>query len=199
MPGLRMDTVPLAETQTPRAPRLRRRSVSQLALTPLQQVITTLKQPFAAFVRLHASIGETSSTLAPKFMEAFTQWEAETHGAFVEFVSLFDPTVPKDREGYRHHKTYQAAEYLKRRYMMMQIVAALGTDVTQAVGPLEAFARLVRTILPHIPTAQQEMLWHVLEIELHWSPARIKALRNKTKKAEPLIKTQDKAKLRLIA
>src|SRR5688572_24145650 len=76
--------------------------------------IANIKKPFTAFAQAHASFTMSRAELAPKFMHAYTTWQGETHGTFIGFVRLLNPKVPADREGYRNHAVYQAADYLRR-------------------------------------------------------------------------------------
>lgn len=151
----------------------------------LRNKIDGLKRPFTAFVNSFQSITTTRAELAPKFMQVFGTWQAETGKPFVDFVRALDPTVPADRAGYRGHKSYQAADYLRR------LVARRDTGPNRrAARPLRnnvaIMARLLKTILPLISNA--DVVWRAMNEELGLNNRQVTALKQRTEAEEPLMK-----------
>lgn len=52
--------------------------------------------------------------LAARLMTAFNEYHRLTHGSFVDFVKLLDPSLPYEPQQYRKHRTFQACDYLRR-------------------------------------------------------------------------------------
>src|SRR5438132_48853 len=51
--------------------------------------------------------------IAPLFVRGYRIWRRETHRPFIAFVHELDPTMPvNDRDAYRQHSSYRAAQYL---------------------------------------------------------------------------------------
>ena len=120
--------------------------------------------------------------LAPKFVRAYNAFKTDTEGSFVSFVRLFDETIPTDREGYREHKTYQAALYL-RRVVDNQAKPAIPAS-KRPVTPLVALARLLATVLPDMP--DHDILWAAFVKEMRWSQGQVARLQTIVNREGPI-------------
>jgi hypothetical protein len=161
-----------------------------------QRRIEDIRAPFKSHVTAFGHMDDKAQDIAPDFMRAFNAWKGETNGSFVTFVRLLDDTVPANRDpdpkdrgnqGYRSHRTYRAADYLRR------LVAAPeeGEEgVEREGGPAsvsDAFVRLLAAIVALIPGNQVDKLWTVIGTELKWSERRVATLREQVQDVEPLV------------
>lgn len=166
------------------------------------RAIEEIKKPFTSFTKDFAAIAMRREELAPKFMKAFGLWQAETGGNFVTFIRHLDPSVGNTRNEYRTHRSYQAADYLRR------IVANVGrregaggieADVTGPVTPAEAFSRLLAAFMKLIPDSQINHLREAMQESLHWDLKRVDRSLEQATEAEPIVsikgKTIDNLKL----
>lgn len=151
--------------------------------TPNPRIATMVRklQPmFMAFAEGLTHLTTARSDLAPKFMKTFEAWAKETGGTFVEFVQQLDDKVPSDREGYKAHTSYMAADYLRRLQARLRQPREPVPEGERPVTPLVALAKIVATVLPAVdPTGT---IWAAFIAELHWSPEqaeRLKALSEK--------------------
>lgn len=161
--------------------------------TKVATLVDTLRIPFRAFVDGFESLTTARAELAPKFMKAFGAWTAETGGTFVGFVREMDPTVPESREGYRSHKAYQAADYLRRLSAPGRLAREPVPLDQRPVTPLVALSRLVATVL--VPLDTTGSIYAAWLRECHWSDEqgeRLKALaqREGPVKLAPRVKHQ---------
>jgi hypothetical protein len=165
-----------------------------------ERVIEAIRPSILAFTRQYGSYSNMGSLLmqrrkeiAPKFMKAFHTWQKETNGDFTQFVRLLDPATPIERDEYRHYRTYQACQYLKRLESMRERTEralAEGRDPAefdQRATQGDAVTRLVASLLPVIPAADHDTLWSALQHELHWTVRQISRLKETALDAEPLI------------
>lgn len=152
------------------------------------RLIDDVRRPFTAFVDEHSIVLESRADLAPKFVRAYDAFRTDTEQSFVAFVRLFDPEIPADREGYRNHRTYQAAEYL-RRVVANQAKPALPVN-KRPVTPLVALARLLATILPDM--VDHEILWAAFVKEMRWSQGQVARLQTIVNREGPVNLTTSK-------
>lgn len=158
--------------------------------------IEDVRAPFRTHVTAFGHMDEKAQDIAPDYMAAFAAWRAETEGNFVTFVRLFDDTVPanrdpdpadKNNQGYKNHRTYRAADYLRR---LAPLVEEGEEGREEREGPTsvsDAFVRLLAAIVALIPGNQVEKLWEVIGKELHWSERRVTTLRESVQDVEPLV------------
>lgn len=134
------------------------------------KAVETLRGPFMAFVADFTSITTKRAELAPKVMKVFGTWQSEVGGSFVEFTRILDPTIGATREEYRKHRSYQAADYLRRLAALTVARARTGAATrAPAISPTAGMARLLKAVLPLIDAGQIDKLWQTLTAELHWS------------------------------
>lgn len=152
-----------------------RHTPDQTTLTAkTRALIDNVRTSFVTFVDdFSALVSSSRQDLAPRIMRAYGAYREETGGTFVDFVRQLDSTVPADRAKYRAHRSYQAADYLRR------LVAAAPRTATRSRGPkpatpLVALARLMATVLPAVdPTGA---VWAAFVKEMHWSADQAKRL-----------------------
>lgn len=155
-------------------------SIAVALSTSTSKLVAGIRDDFGAFVDGFVSLTTDRSTLAPKFMRAFEAWAKETKGSFVDFVRVLDAKVPADRDGYRAHPTYQAADYLRRK----QADAGRERDTTpedeRPVSLNTALVYLLATVMPIVdPT---ESIWHAFTKEMRWSPEQAQRLKERAAK-----------------
>lgn len=155
-------TKPAKPTATP--------SVAVAVSAKTRTLIDQIREDFDAFANGFAQLITDRVALAPKFMKAFGAWASETGGSFAAFVRVLDSSVPEERDGYRAHATYQAADYLRR------LSAASAREVEETpegerpVTAYQALAYLVATVMPVVdPTGA---IWSAFVREMHWSDAQ---------------------------
>jgi hypothetical protein len=160
-----------------------------IVLTPrTQKVIDAVRPLFGNFAKDFGVLAARRSDLAPKFMQAFGVYYAETQDTFVNFVRLLDPTVPAERDAYRAHKVYQAADYLRRLVSARVGSAEGGGDPsTMPVPTIESMARMLAAVLPLVQPTAVPSLWAAIESELRWTPRQVAKLQRLTDSAAPLV------------
>lgn len=155
----------------------------------LRALITRIRRPFMAFSEGYQALTQSRSQLAPEFMRAYGTYMNEVGGSFVSFVRLLDPEVPEDREGYRNHRSYQAAEYLRRLVNQSEAVAERRRrrEAGEAPAPTPqtvALATLIATVLTLAPEAEDQV-WHALNT-LGLRPRQLDRLRGMLEETEPI-------------
>lgn len=139
--------------------------------------IAALRTPFMAFSEGFAQLTVSRADLAPRFIKVFEAWKKETNGTFVLFVHTLDPKMPMERDSYRNHPTYQAADYLRRLQTGTARTREPVPLAERPVTPLLALARLVATVMPAVdPTGN---IWDTFVHAMHWTDRqseRIKVL-----------------------
>lgn len=151
-----------------------------------RKAVDALRAPFRAFSSDYANISATRGELAPSFMKAFNAFKIDTDLTFVDFVRVFDSTVGPTRDEYRAHKSYQAADYLRRLVQQSQAPKATGSTVLRA-SALDGLARVLKSVLPLISADQVPRLWETIEKELHWTERQLQALQNRVDAADPVM------------
>jgi hypothetical protein len=161
--------------------------------------IEDVRAPFKTHVTMFGHMDEKAADLAPDFMKAFRAWKDETKGSFVTFVRMFDDTVPVNRDpdpkdrantGYKAHRTYRAADYLRRLVPGEEGEEAAEKEGGGPVSVSDAFVRLLAAIVALIPGNQVEKLWEVIGTELHWSQGKVATLRTSVEEVEPLVEAR---------
>lgn len=141
------------------------------------KMITALRRPFLAYTHDLSSITSKRSEIVPQFEKAWTAYNKETGASFVAFVRVLDPSVPEDRAGYRKHRVYQAAAYIRR---VATAPARSANSGPRPASPLVAFSRLLATV--HI----DENLWAAFQHEMHWTPKFVQKIDKLAKKLGPV-------------
>lgn len=139
----------------------------------VQQLVDEVKTAFNAFTSDFSLITSNRREFAPRFMRAFHQWETATKRSFIDFVRFMDPTVPVDRSDYRHHSSYQAAQYLQSLVEGHDSKPKI-LKGPQPVSPLQAMARLIGAFLPLVPDS--DLIWAAFLKQLHWTEAQVQRL-----------------------
>lgn len=139
-----------------------------------QKLIDDIKAPFTDYISDFTALMVNREELAPAFIRAFKSYEKDTDGTFVSFVRVLDVTVPLDRDGYRAHPTYQAADHL--RSLNRERAEPQEVSKTAPVTPMVALAKVVATILPLIDDTG--VIWAAFIKQLHWNEAQIKRLQH---------------------
>lgn len=157
------------------------------------RAVDVIRVTFRAFVTDFARITVSREELAPKFMKTFNQWQAESGGTFVDFIRLLVPDVPHDREGYRAHSAYQAADYLRRLVQQEARTGSTPTERAEAirnrpVSPRVALARIVASIMPLIDPSALEALWKAMHDQLNWSDGQVAGIKTLVTDETPLVR-----------
>lgn len=132
---------------------------------PLAVSIEKLRQPFGTFVTEHGLLSTSRASLAPPFMQAFQLYETETGKTFVDYVRLFDPSLPAERDAYRASRVYMAADYLRRKVAEAERASKPAKRGPKPATPFVALARFVATFLPG---GTEDPVWHTFAKAMHW-------------------------------
>lgn len=167
-----------------------------------RHLVDDLRQPFIELAETQGSFSKGSKAMSAKFYKTFRAWTGETKGTFVAFVTLLDPSVPADRDSYRAHSSYQAADYLRRLERAKERAAADPGDTENAekpATPVQALAILLSSMAPVVD--DMSALWTAIEERLHWSHARVKNLQQLVGQSPPplLEKAPNERKLHVAA
>lgn len=150
---------------------------------PIQRQIDALKPELNRFAQRFAVVQESRAELAPRFMRLFNQIAGDHDNfTFVEFVRLFDATVPTQAagdDGYRTHKTYMAADYLRRltrqRPRGRQGVRDSATD---------ALARTIATVMQAVRDPLP--MWSAIQAEFGFTERAMTGLKRRVEATKPL-------------
>ena len=157
--------------------------------TRVKKAIKEIATPFRSFVKDFAAISVRREELAPKFMKAANLWMAETKGTFVDFVRHLDPEVGNTRNEYRSHRSYQAADYLRRLVANASRREATGERgaATAPSSPTDVAARLLASLMEIIPEDRQIQIWNAMSEQLHWTPRQVQRMQTQVKHVDPLV------------
>lgn len=159
-------------------------------LTPTARtarLVEGIRAPFLTFVSDFAALTTSRADIAPKFYKAFLAWQGDTHQTFVQFVRDLDPSIGSARADYRKHKTFQAADYLRRLAIRAAKPAVKKGEAAPApASALDGMARLLASVLPMIHRDQLPKLWEAVSTELHWSPRKMTHLQHLVAQVDPL-------------
>lgn len=155
----------------------------------LRRQIMALRPQFTAFTTQFAALSVSRGTLAPVFMRVYGAYVQQSNGGtFVNFVRLLDSEVPSERAAYRSHKSYQAADYLRR--LVGQRNTGRRTPATRS--NLTALARTIATIVPILRDAN--IIWRAVEQEFGFTARQMTRLRAVVAEAQPLLALPGHAK-----
>jgi hypothetical protein len=154
----------------------------------VSKAIDAIKKPFTSFVKDFAALSTTREELAPKFMKAFGLFQAETGGTFVMFVRYLDPSIGAARNEYRSHRTYQAADYLRR-------IVGNARNRPQSVAerqaapapPTDVLARILASLVSILPEGQKEKVYDALKQEARWTDRQVERMHNQVEHVDPLV------------
>jgi hypothetical protein len=153
------------------------------------KAIEGVRAQFTSYVQGFVALQVSRQDLAPKFMRAFGVYQSETAGTFPNFVRQFDPTIGPSRDDYRNHKTFQAADYLRRittGTTASSKPATADPSAPPAATPLDAAALAIATVLSSVPQSEHDALWRAVSAALHWSERQVANLRHRAEAAEPV-------------
>lgn len=169
----------------------------KISVSPeLKAAITFLRPKFEGFTEEYAALTIKKGELAEPFMDGAALWARETSRSFVDYVRAIDPTVPGDRDSYRQHKSYQAADYLRRSATLG--VSRAGNNAggraarptrTNATGRM---ARLLATVLKIVKTEDHAAIWQAIADQLAMTPRQITGLKAATDATQPLFTLEAK-------
>lgn len=164
----------------------------------LKRQVDALKRPVMDAAGKFAAVREKLSDLAPKVMKVFTAITAENERfTFVEFVRLFDSSVPTKaggEDGYRVHRTYYTLAYMRR---MVQLGGAQRQGAGQGVrnNATDALARTLATVLQIV--ADQEAVYRGIQEEFGWGERIMTRLKKRVEDTKPLFKLASPKPLRI--
>lgn len=153
----------------------------------IRKELDKIRPELRSFAQKFSVVNEQRKDLAPRFMRVYNQIAGENDGfTFVEYVRLFDATVPtaaSGDQGYRVHKTYMAADYLRRltrqRPRGRQGVRDNATD---------ALARSLATILQIVKADKREDVWSAVAREFGLAQRALTGLKRRVDSTQPLFK-----------
>lgn len=158
-----------------------------------QRQVQTLKRPVMDAARQFSVVREKLSDLAPRVVRLFAAIQAEHDGVtFVEFVRMFDPTVPthaserNGAEGYRTHKTYYTLDYMRR---LVRNQAGQGRPRGQQGvrdSATDGLARTLATLFQVV--ADHEPIWTAIQQEFGFTERLLTRLRKRVEDTKPLVK-----------
>lgn len=163
--------------------------------TDLRNTINAVRPKLMGFSEGYAAISVKKAQIAEPFMDGFALFNKETGRSFVDYVRAIDPKVPADREGYRNHTTYQAADYLRRSVTLSN--RAGGANGERRVSPTRTnavgrMARLLGTILKHVKESEHDAIWTALSDELALTPRQVTNLKAAVTNTQPLFELAGK-------
>lgn len=148
-----------------------------------KRLMEAVRRPLLAFAEDFSAVTASRADLAPKFMRAFAGYATDTGGTFIAFVRDLDPAVPPDRDGYRAHQTYQAADYLRR--LEARATQDTAEDRLAPASPVDVIASLIASMA--LVVDDPESIWTAFQTSLHWTPARITSLQKRVAETKPLL------------
>lgn len=150
--------------------------------------VAALKRPVMDAARQFGAVRERLSDLAPKVLRLFASIQAEHDGfTFVDFVRLFDSTVPAHAaerdgvEGYRTHKTYYTLDYMRR----LQAGRPRGRQGVRD-SATDALARTLATVLQVVESP--EPVWAAIQQEFGFTERLLTRLRKRVEDTKPLVR-----------
>jgi hypothetical protein len=138
------------------------------------------------------AVREKLSELAPRMVKLYNDINSATGITFVEYVRLYDPSVPThaaDRNsttGYRNHRTYYTMQYM-RRLVQLQNAPRRGRQGVRD-SAVDDLARTLATILQIVD--DPEKVWSAVQSEFGYSERVFTRLRKRVDNTQPVIKLQ---------
>lgn len=166
----------------------------------LKETINHVRPKFMGFMEDYTALTTKKGELAEPFMDAAFQFQKETSRSFVDFVRVLDPTVPADREGYRVHKTYMAADYLRRSVTVGGARGQGNGDSRRTSSPTRTnavgrMARLLSTLLQIVKPEDHGAIWQALADELALTPRQVTGMKAAVDATQPLFTLPIKRKV----
>lgn len=182
--------------KTTPTPQTQNTPVAELT-TKTRKAVEAIRRPFGVFIKDFSSLSEKREDLAPKFMKAFNLWATETGGTFVEFVRFLDPSLPQSSKEYRAHRSYGAADYLRRlvaqaRRGERSTERTAQERATAPATPMVGMARVLSALMQLIPEDQHIKITEAISEELHWNDRQILRLEQLMQEHIPLVAPKGK-------
>lgn len=154
--------------------------------------LQALRRPVLDAARSFSAVRERLTDLAPRVVKLYNSIVADVEQfTFVDFVRLFDSTVPThaaDRDGtmgYRNHRTYYTLAYMRRLVQLGGTRRAPGGVRDSAT---DALARTLATVLQLVE--DHERVWQAIQSEFGFSERLMTRLRKRVDQTQPLIKLE---------
>lgn len=148
-----------------------------------QKQINAQRRAFMGFTDRFELVRESRAELAKPFMRLYSTLDAKYSGlSFVNYVRLYDPSVPtqaRGENGYTAHRAYIAAEYLRRLFRQAPRGQSRVRD-----GAADDLARTIATILQVMP--DHAAFWQAMSEELNLTSRRLTALKQRVAATRPL-------------
>ena len=162
----------------------------------LSRNIEALRKPFLDYVQGFASMSARRDELAPRFMAALDDWRKETgRTQFIEFCRTVDPSIPTRRDdspegpGYRNHRSYQAADYLRRKSSRTDSGVGRATPIRNSSWKL---SRLLATLLPLVRKDSVSEFWNAIATEFDLAKGQVNTLKRMTETTQPIMEIHAK-------
>jgi len=108
----------------------------------LKDALDELRPAFRDMGEGLAKLTKRREDLAPAFHKAWLLWRRETHRPRIAFLQALDPSIPANRNAYRKHPSYRAAEYLSG------LVTNPEGKKRKGLTPLSLLAVAIKSFLP---------------------------------------------------
>lgn len=171
-----------AQTPPKRQATAKSTEIAEPLTAATRRLVDGIRDEFDGFVDGYIALEADRDKIATHFMRAFNAWQKETDGTFVGFVRLLVPKVPEDRDGYKAHPAYQAADHLRRKVADAQRERETPevAEEDRPASTLTALERLIATVMPIIdPTGS---IWSAFVKELNWSEEQAQRIRDRASK-----------------
>lgn len=154
----------------------------------VKKAVMAIKAKFTTFTKNFAALSVSREELAPQFMKAANLWMAETKGTFVDFVRFLDPNVGNTRDEYRSHRSYQAADYLRRLVANSARRDRTGDEeAPRAAAPTDAIASILGSLLEIIPEDRHQQVYDALQERMGWSERQVTRMQTQVEHVDPLV------------
>ncbi len=147
----------------------------------LSAALDELRAEFAKMTDALQSLTVRKAHLAPTFLRLYHRYRQETGRTFVAFVKELDPSVPADRKGYQHHRSFQAALYLRRLAEKPETTV----QHRKTTSPYQLLVPVTKSLLQLHP--QPDAVWAALERTSRWNARNVDRFRRDVAKAAPLL------------
>lgn len=147
--------------------------------------IQTLRRQFVTFRDSFAGVMQRRADLAPTFIRIYGLYQAATGGSFLAFVRQIDPEVPMDRDGYRNHPSYQAAQYLRRLVDRSDRGGRANGVTAPTRSNVLNLARSIATILTVVRDA--DVVWKAIMQEFSLTQRQMTNLQKTAANVRPLL------------
>lgn len=159
----------------------------------LRTQVQALRRPILEVSAKFGAVREKLEAIAPKVIKLYNAIIGEHEGfTFVEYVRLFDPTVPThapDRDGvtgYRNHRTYYTLQYMRRIVQLKNQPRRRGQQGVRD-SATDALARTLASMLQVIDGDSAVQLWNAVQSEFGFGERVMTRLRKRVENTRPII------------